>query len=100
MVSRLPFSNSASSAGELPKENPYEDVDLKNRRAGRKSQQLSENSLESLHRMWNPQDRKYNNPPMQVMQFWPRQSEGLSSRDGVSFLLCSRPGHVETAVDN
>ncbi|CAO2582796.1 DENN domain-containing protein 2B [Lemmus lemmus] len=52
--------------GELPKENPYEDVDLKNRRAGRKSQQLSENSLESLHRMWNPQDRKYNNPPMQL----------------------------------
>ncbi|XP_041522164.1 DENN domain-containing protein 2B isoform X2 [Microtus oregoni] len=54
--------------GELPKENPYEDVDLKNRRAGRKSQQLSENSLESLHRMWNPQDRKYNNPPMQLVQ--------------------------------
>ncbi|XP_012884134.1 PREDICTED: suppression of tumorigenicity 5 protein [Dipodomys ordii] len=51
--------------GELPKENPYEDVDLKNRRAGRKSQQLSENSLDSLHRMWSPQDRKYNNPPMQ-----------------------------------
>ncbi|XP_076419546.1 DENN domain-containing protein 2B isoform X1 [Peromyscus maniculatus bairdii] len=52
--------------GELPKENPYEDVDLKNRRAGRKSQQLSENSLDSLHRMWSPQDRKYNNPPMQL----------------------------------
>ncbi|XP_076419557.1 DENN domain-containing protein 2B isoform X7 [Peromyscus maniculatus bairdii] len=54
--------------GELPKENPYEDVDLKNRRAGRKSQQLSENSLDSLHRMWSPQDRKYNNPPMQLVQ--------------------------------
>ncbi|XP_038934122.1 DENN domain-containing protein 2B isoform X2 [Rattus norvegicus] len=52
--------------GGLPKENPYEDVDLKNRRAGRKSQQLSENSLDSLHRMWSPQDRKYNNPPMQL----------------------------------
>lgn len=38
--------------GDLPKENPYEDVDLKSRRAGRKSQQLSENSLDSLHRMW------------------------------------------------
>ncbi|KAM6158023.1 DENN domain-containing protein 2B [Rhynchocyon petersi] len=46
--------------GDLPKENPYEDVDLKSRRAGRKSQQLSENSLDSLHRMWSPQDRKYN----------------------------------------
>ncbi|XP_029335441.1 suppression of tumorigenicity 5 protein [Mus caroli] len=52
--------------GGLPKENPYEDVDLKNRRAGRKSQQLSENSLDSLHRMWSPQDRKYNHPPMQL----------------------------------
>uniref|UniRef100_A0A452UDM3 DENN domain containing 2B n=1 Tax=Ursus maritimus TaxID=29073 RepID=A0A452UDM3_URSMA len=52
--------------GDLPKENPYEDVDLKSRRAGRKSQQLSENSLDSLHRMWGPQDRKYNNPPAQL----------------------------------
>ncbi|KAF3830008.1 hypothetical protein GH733_001433 [Mirounga leonina] len=52
--------------GDLPKENPYEDVDLKSRRAGRKSQQLSENSLDSLHRMWGPQDRKYNNPPTQL----------------------------------
>ncbi|XP_074086362.1 DENN domain-containing protein 2B isoform X3 [Macrotis lagotis] len=54
--------------GDLPKENPYEDVDLKGRRAGRKSQQLSENSLDSLHRMWTPQDRKYNNPPPQLVQ--------------------------------
>ncbi|XP_078196584.1 DENN domain-containing protein 2B isoform X4 [Callithrix jacchus] len=52
--------------GDLPKENPYEDVDLKSRRAGRKSQQLSENSLDSLHRMWSPQDRKYNSPPTQL----------------------------------
>uniref|UniRef100_A0A8C5XH47 DENN domain containing 2B n=1 Tax=Microcebus murinus TaxID=30608 RepID=A0A8C5XH47_MICMU len=52
--------------GDMPKENPYEDVDLKSRRAGRKSQQLSENSLDSLHRMWSPQDRKYNNPPTQL----------------------------------
>lgn len=62
----LPVSNLSSSAGDLPKENPYEDVDLKSRRAGRKSQQLSENSLDSLHRMWSPQDRKYSNPPTQV----------------------------------
>ncbi|XP_020857666.1 DENN domain-containing protein 2B isoform X2 [Phascolarctos cinereus] len=54
--------------GDLPKENPYEDVDLKGRRAGRKSQPLSENSLDSLHRMWTPQDRKYNNPPPQLVQ--------------------------------
>ncbi|PNJ24677.1 ST5 isoform 45 [Pongo abelii] len=52
--------------GDLPKENPYEDVELKSRRAGRKSQQLSENSLDSLHRMWSPQDRKYNSPPTQL----------------------------------
>uniref|UniRef100_A0A8B9BD87 DENN domain containing 2B n=1 Tax=Anser brachyrhynchus TaxID=132585 RepID=A0A8B9BD87_9AVES len=49
--------------GESPKENPYEDVELKGRHAGRKSHQLSENSLDSLHRMWTPQDRKYTSPP-------------------------------------
>ncbi|XP_072475587.1 DENN domain-containing protein 2B isoform X4 [Notamacropus eugenii] len=54
--------------GDLPRENPYEDVDLKGRRAGRKSQQMSENSLDSLHRMWTPQDRKYNSPPPQLVQ--------------------------------
>ncbi|XP_051821184.1 DENN domain-containing protein 2B isoform X3 [Antechinus flavipes] len=52
--------------GDVPKENPYEDVDLKGRRAGRKSQQLSENSLDALHRMWTPQERKYSNPPPQL----------------------------------
>lgn len=49
--------------GESPKENPYEDVELKGRHAGRKSHPLSENSLDSLHRMWTPQDRKYTSPP-------------------------------------
>ncbi|XP_057225690.1 DENN domain-containing protein 2B isoform X4 [Malurus melanocephalus] len=49
--------------GESPKENPYEDVELKGRHAGRKSHQLSENSLDSLHRMWTPQNRKYTAPP-------------------------------------
>ncbi|KAG8125779.1 putative Suppression of tumorigenicity 5 protein, partial [Naja naja] len=49
--------------GDSPKENPYEDVELKARNAGRKSQQLSESSLDSLHRMWSPQDRKYTTPP-------------------------------------
>ncbi|KAJ7344444.1 hypothetical protein JRQ81_000394 [Phrynocephalus forsythii] len=49
--------------GDSPKENPYEDVELKARNAGRKSQQLSESSLDSLHRMWTPQDRKYTTPP-------------------------------------
>ncbi|RXM27165.1 Suppression of tumorigenicity 5 protein [Acipenser ruthenus] len=45
---------------ESPKENPYEDVDLKGRSLGRKSKLSSENSL---HRMWTPQDRKYTTPP-------------------------------------
>ncbi|XP_041270921.1 DENN domain-containing protein 2B isoform X2 [Onychostruthus taczanowskii] len=45
--------------GESPKENPYEDVELKGRHGGRKSHQLSENSLDSLPRMWTPQNRKY-----------------------------------------
>ncbi|XP_053835488.1 DENN domain-containing protein 2B isoform X2 [Vidua macroura] len=49
--------------GESPKENPYEDVELKGRHGGRKSHQLSENSLDSLHRMWTPQNRKYTAPP-------------------------------------
>ncbi|XP_048341031.1 DENN domain-containing protein 2B isoform X2 [Sphaerodactylus townsendi] len=48
---------------DSPKENPYEDVELKGRHASRKSQQLSESSLDSLHRMWTPQDRKYTTPP-------------------------------------
>ncbi|XP_037995596.1 DENN domain-containing protein 2B isoform X1 [Motacilla alba alba] len=48
--------------GESPKENPYEDVELKGRHGGRKSHQLSENSLDSLHRMWTPQNRKYTAP--------------------------------------
>lgn len=53
--------------GDSPKENPYEDVELKARNAGRKSQQLSENSLDSLHRMWSPQDRKYTTPPQVII---------------------------------
>lgn len=65
-VSSFPSLTSSASAGDLPKENPYEDVDLKSRRAGRKPQPLSETSLDSLHRMWSPQDRKYNNPAAQV----------------------------------
>ena len=77
----LSFSNFSSSAGDLPKENPYEDVDLKSRRAGRKPQQLSENSLDSLHRMWSPQDRKYNNPPTQVTAALMRTYK-VSSRPG------------------
>ncbi|NXU39712.1 ST5 protein, partial [Drymodes brunneopygia] len=49
--------------GESPKENPYEDVELKGRHGGRKPHPLSENSLDSLHRMWTPQNRKYTAPP-------------------------------------
>uniref|UniRef100_A0A6I8PPL4 DENN domain containing 2B n=1 Tax=Ornithorhynchus anatinus TaxID=9258 RepID=A0A6I8PPL4_ORNAN len=54
--------------GDQPKENPYEDVDLKGRPTGRKSQPLSENSLDSLHRMWTPQERKYTNPPQLTLK--------------------------------
>ncbi|NXY72229.1 ST5 protein, partial [Glareola pratincola] len=57
--------------GESPKENPYEDVELKGHHAGRKSHQLSENSLDSLHRMWTPQDRKYTSPPQVMVFSWP-----------------------------
>ncbi|XP_043561787.1 suppression of tumorigenicity 5 protein [Chiloscyllium plagiosum] len=52
--------------GDTPKENPYEDVELKGRYPGRKLQLSSENSLDSLHRMWSPQDRKYATPPQLV----------------------------------
>ncbi|XP_059681651.1 DENN domain-containing protein 2B isoform X2 [Gavia stellata] len=61
--SLLLLAEFSSSTGGSPKENPYEDVELKGRHAGRKSHQLSENSLDSLHRMWTPQDRKYTSPP-------------------------------------
>lgn len=49
--------------GDSAKENPYEDVDLKGRHPGRKSRLLTENSRDSLHKMWTPQDRKYTPPP-------------------------------------
>ncbi|MEE6498683.1 hypothetical protein FKM82_003207 [Ascaphus truei] len=49
--------------GDSPKENPYEDVDLKGRHAGRKAQLSPNNSSEpSSNRMWRPQDRKYTTP--------------------------------------
>lgn len=69
--------------GESPKENPYEDVELKGRHAGRKSHQLPENSLDSLHRMWTPQDRKYTSPP-QVMH-------GFAARESRFFLRSELP---------
>ncbi|XP_066503395.1 suppression of tumorigenicity 5 protein [Hoplias malabaricus] len=48
---------------ESMKENPYEDVDLKGRGAGRKSRLLPERSSNSLNRMWTSQDRKSPTPP-------------------------------------
>lgn len=60
--------------GDSPKENPYEDVELKGRHASRKSQQLSENSLDSLHRMWTPQDRKYTTPAQVIRYFLDHKS--------------------------
>uniref|UniRef100_A0A8B9T272 DENN domain containing 2B n=1 Tax=Anas platyrhynchos TaxID=8839 RepID=A0A8B9T272_ANAPL len=58
-----PVTRRQKKESQSPKENPYEDVELKGRHAGRKSHQLPENSLDSLHRMWTPQDRKYTSPP-------------------------------------
>ncbi|XP_043938749.1 DENN domain-containing protein 2B isoform X2 [Protopterus annectens] len=54
--------NAYEDIPDSPKENPYEDVELKGRYTGRKSQVLNENSLDSLHRMWTPQARKYTSP--------------------------------------
>lgn len=48
---------------ESMKENPYEDVDLKGRGAGRKSRMLPERSNDSLNRIWSSQDRKCTAPP-------------------------------------
>ncbi|XP_053576584.1 DENN domain-containing protein 2B isoform X2 [Bombina bombina] len=48
--------------GDSPKENPYEDVDLKGRHLGRKFQLSPDSSLEASNRMWRPQDRKYTTP--------------------------------------
>ncbi|KAM8938747.1 DENN domain-containing protein 2B [Pelodytes ibericus] len=48
--------------GESPKENPYEDVDLKGRHSGRKTQLSPNSPLEPANRMWRPHDRKYTTP--------------------------------------
>ncbi|XP_060694906.1 suppression of tumorigenicity 5 protein isoform X2 [Hemiscyllium ocellatum] len=61
--STLAEENAYEDIIDTPKENPYEDVELKGRYPGRKLQLSSENSLDSLHRMWSPQDRKYTTPP-------------------------------------
>ncbi|XP_064369118.1 DENN domain-containing protein 2B isoform X2 [Dromaius novaehollandiae] len=79
--------------GESPKENPYEDVELKGRHAGRKSHQLSENSLDSLHRMWTPQDRKYTAPPQLVQ----RINSIYSAKRGKKRLKKLSMSNIETA---
>ncbi|XP_062917941.1 suppression of tumorigenicity 5 protein [Mobula hypostoma] len=61
--STLAEENAYEDIIDTPKENPYEDVELKGRYPGRKLQLSSENSLDSLHRMWSPQERKYTTPP-------------------------------------
>lgn len=61
--STLAEENAYEDIIDTPKENPYEDVDLKGRYPGRKLRLSSENSLDSLHRMWSPQERKYTTPP-------------------------------------
>ncbi|XP_041894665.1 DENN domain-containing protein 2B isoform X2 [Corvus kubaryi] len=79
--------------GESPKENPYEDVELKGRHAGRKSHQLSENSLDSLHRMWTPQNRKYPGPPQLVQ----RINSIYSAKRGKKRLKKLSMSNIETA---
>ncbi|XP_030056882.1 DENN domain-containing protein 2B isoform X2 [Microcaecilia unicolor] len=79
--------------GDLPKENPYEDVDLKGHHAGRKSKLLSENSIDSLHRMWTPQDRKYTTPPQLVQ----RINSIYSSKRGKKRLKKLSMSNIETA---
>ncbi|XP_017931580.1 suppression of tumorigenicity 5 protein isoform X2 [Manacus vitellinus] len=79
--------------GESPKENPYEDVELKDRHAGRKSHQLSENSLDSLHRMWTPQNRKYTSPPQLVQ----RINSIYSAKRGKKRLKKLSMSNIETA---
>ncbi|KAM4779364.1 DENN domain-containing protein 2B isoform 4-T6 [Cyanocitta cristata] len=79
--------------GESPKENPYEDVELKGRHAGRKSHQLSENSLDSLHRMWTPQNRKYPAPPQLVQ----RINSIYSAKRGKKRLKKLSMSNIETA---
>ncbi|XP_069756628.1 DENN domain-containing protein 2B isoform X5 [Narcine bancroftii] len=61
--STLAEENAYEDIIDTPKENPYEDVELKGRYPGTKLQLSSENSLDSLHRMWSPQERKYTTPP-------------------------------------
>nr|XP_054490433.1 DENN domain-containing protein 2B isoform X1 [Agelaius phoeniceus] len=79
--------------GESPKENPYEDVELKGRHGGRKSHQLSENSLDSLHRMWTPQSRKYTAPPQLVQ----RINSIYSAKRGKKRLKKLSMSNIETA---
>ncbi|XP_068116436.1 DENN domain-containing protein 2B isoform X2 [Hyperolius riggenbachi] len=52
--------------GESPKENPYEDVDLKGR--PRKSQLSPDGLADPSNRMWRTPDRKYTTPPQLVQR--------------------------------
>ncbi|KAL4613504.1 suppression of tumorigenicity 5 protein-like [Arapaima gigas] len=54
--------NTYEDIPEAQKENPYEDVDLKGRPAGRKSKLLPQGSRDSLNRMWTSQGRKFTTP--------------------------------------
>ncbi|XP_022525841.2 suppression of tumorigenicity 5 protein [Astyanax mexicanus] len=59
----MPEENAYEDIIESMKENPYEDVDLKGRGAGRKSRLLPDRSNDSLNRMWTSQDSKCTSPP-------------------------------------
>nr|DBA17662.1 TPA: hypothetical protein GDO54_003078 [Pyxicephalus adspersus] len=74
--------------GETPKENPYEDVDLKGRH--RKSQLTPDGSADSANRMWRTPDRKYTTPTQITSN-----SGGHSVRVGNS---SERKGHRVTRL--
>lgn len=74
--------------GEPPKENPYEDVDLKGRH--RKSQLSPDASADPANRMWRTPDRKYTTPTQ------------ITSKSGASSLRVGnsseRKGHRVTRL--
>ncbi|KAM4723199.1 DENN domain-containing protein 2B [Rhinophrynus dorsalis] len=83
--------------GESPKENPYEDVDLKGRPLGRKSQLTSDNSMEPSNRTWRPQDRKYTTPS-QFFRTTDENSESESDSDDRFKAHTQRLVHIQSML--
>ncbi|XP_063800122.1 DENN domain-containing protein 2B isoform X2 [Pseudophryne corroboree] len=79
--------------GESAKENPYEDVDLKARNLGRKSQLTPDSSTEPSNRMWRTPDRKYTTPTQLVQ----RINAIYSAKRGKKRLKKLSMSNIETA---